>query len=83
MNTPRPTIETDLPTAPEKLQSQRRRQHKERMPPLTPKERSRMCYIVTKFRNKQTALLGGDYSSDPDPYCPTYIFYCFQGELED
>jgi len=83
MYTPRPTVDTDLPVAHEKLQSIRRRQMKERMPVLTPKERRRMSYILAKFRTKQMALLGEEtYSSDPDPFHPTYVFYCFQGERE-
>jgi len=42
-----------------------------------------MSYILAKFRSKQMAMLGEDeYSSDPDPFHPTYIFYCFQGTRE-
>lgn len=83
MNTPRPTIDTDLPEGSSHLQTYRRRQMEKRMPVLTTKERRRMSYILCKFRKKQVALLGDDYSSDPDPFRRTYVFYCFQGELED
>ena len=83
MNTPRPTIDTDLPVAPEKILSIRRRQLKDRMPPLTEKERRRMSYVIAKFRTKQLALLGDDYSPDPDPFHPSYVFYCFQGKRSD
>lgn len=42
--------------------------------------------VMRKFRLKQKKMLdkadaGGDYS-DPDPYSPTFVFYCFQGTLE-
>ena len=84
MNTPRPTINTDLPEGSSQLQTYRRRQIVKRMPALTAKEKARMSYIVCKFRKKQMALLGeDDYCSDPDPFRPTYVFYCFQGALED
>jgi len=42
-----------------------------------------MSYVIAKFRTKQLALLGDDYSSDPDPFHPTYVFYCFQGKRSD
>ena len=41
---------------------------------------ARMYYIMKKFRTRQRILLGED-KSDPDPFMPTYIFYCFTGSV--
>ena len=32
--------------------------------------------LLSTYRRRQTILLGGVKDSDPDPYDPTYIFYC-------
>ena len=37
--------------------------------------------LLSKLRRRQTLRLGRR-NSDPDPYDPDYIFYCFTGELE-
>ena len=81
--TPRPTIETDLPEGLGSLYEQRRRDLEQRMPVLTFAEKQRMCHTVSKYRNKQTALLGGECCSDPYPFSPAYVFYCFQGVVEE
>lgn len=83
MSTPRPMIDTELSEGLASLNALRKRHFEKRMPVLTPKERRRMSYVVSKYRKKQMALLDGEYVSDPDPFCPTYVFYCFQGVLED
>ena len=83
MDTPRPTIETDLSEGLASLCNERARDLKKRMPPLSPKEKRRMSYVVSKYRTKQMALLGDDYCNDPYPFLPTYVFYCFKGVIED
>jgi len=32
--------------------------------------------LLSTYRRRQTILLGGVKDPDPDPYDPTYIFYC-------
>ena len=38
---------------------------------------------MKKFRTKQSALLGDASMVDPDPFDPSYVFYCFTGVRED
>jgi hypothetical protein len=83
MDTPRPTIETEPGDGLAALALHRMREMKKRMPPLSPKQKRRMSYVVSKYRTKQMALLGDDYCNDPYPFLPTYVFYCFQGVVED
>jgi hypothetical protein len=40
-----------------------------------------MYHALRKFRNRQRVLLDTDDIEDPDPFEPTYIFYCFHGKL--
>lgn len=83
MDTPRPTIETNLGEGLAALATQRMRELKKRMPVLSPTQKRRMSYVLSKYRKKQLALLGDEYCSDPDPFSPTYVFYCFQGKVEE
>jgi len=75
--TPKPTIDPDSPVA------SRGKDGLKRMPKSDSRVRIRACYIVNKFRNRQRALLDCDDITDPDPFVPTYLFYCFQGKLVD
>lgn len=71
--TPRPTIDIDSPPA----------DHPETYKDFIKYNKvdyARMYYIMKKFRTRQRILLGED-KSDPDPFMPTYIFYCFTGNL--
>ena len=68
--TPRPTINPELP-----------QMHRKRKP--IAKYNQQVSYIVNKFRKRQMVLLDTDDIEDPDPFMPTYIFYCFTGKLED
>ena len=42
-----------------------------------------MYYVMYKYRKRQRQLLENDDIEDPDPYVPTYVFYCFTGTLKD
>ena len=68
--TPRPTIDVDSP-----------RIRRTRQPIV--KYNRKTSYIVNKFRKRQMILMDTNDIEDPDPYVPTYIFYCFTGTLED
>ena len=37
--------------------------------------------LLSKYRRKQRRALGGT-DSDPDPYDPSYVFFCLQGPRE-
>ena len=47
------------------------------------KVRSRENRILRKWREKQDELLGYDDEEDPDPYQPTYVFYCLEARRQD
>ncbi len=77
---PKPTID---PYSPRASASQREKDFAKLLPKYDKKDYGRMYYVMKKFRNRQKILLGSEDIEDPDPYMPTYIFYCFQGDLED
>lgn len=70
------TIDLDSPEA----------DHRARMKALQtrlPRLDNKMLYVLNKFRKRQILLLMDEDIEDPNPYLPTYIFYCFTGKLED
>ena len=71
-----PTIDLDSPEADHRA---RRRELQARLPRLD----NKMLYVLNKFRKRQILLLMDEDIEDPNPYLPTYIFYCFTGNLED
>lgn len=71
--TPKPSIDPESPRA----DTKRRRIE---FMKLLPKQDRRTYYMVNKFRKRQRVLLDMDDIEDPDPFYPTYIFYCFQGK---
>lgn len=78
--TPKPTIDVDSPDA----------DHKERHKTIlklilkyNKVEYGKMYYTMKKFRTRQKLLLDTDDIEDPDPFSPTYIFYCFTGTLKE
>jgi len=44
--------------------------------------RSRENRILRKWRDKQDELLGYD-DEDPNPYQPTYVFYCLEARHQE
>ena len=42
-----------------------------------------MYYTLNKYRKKQEYLLADEDIEDPDPFSSDYVFYCFNGKLED
>jgi hypothetical protein len=72
--TPKPTIDPLSPT---------RKRSKRKIPTCDAKTHVQSYRTLRKFREKQKMLLGDDDIEDPDPFEPTYLFYCFTGMRED
>jgi len=62
---PKPTIDLDSPQC-------------KRKATFVPKFDPRVYCVMKKFRNRQRLLLESNDIQDPDPFLPSYIFYCFQ-----
>ncbi len=86
-STPRPELNVDDLDSTVTLHKQRAEEFKKRLPKFTERRKRRIRYILTKFRAKQKEMLDKVYKDaeydDPDPYDPTYLFYCCTGTLED
>lgn len=80
--TPRPTIDPESPV-PALLRKMRRIEMSKRMPKYDKKDYAKMYRVMKKYRAKQIDLLEDNDIEDPDPYVPTYVFYCFKGKLGD
>lgn len=80
--TPRPTIDPESPTK-SLLIRMRNTELTKRIPKYVGKDYRKMYYVLNKYRKKQADLLEGDDIEDPDPFSADYIFYCFNGKLED
>jgi hypothetical protein len=80
-DTPRPTIDPESPV-PALLRKMRRNELAKRIPKYEKKDYAKMYRVMKKYRSKQEKLLE-EYESDPDPYDPSYVFYCFTGKLEE
>jgi len=78
--TPKPSIDPDSPKADHK---ERYKEFLKLFPKYRKAEYGKMYYTVNKFRNRQRILLDTNDIEDPDPFCPTYIFYCFTGKMKD
>jgi hypothetical protein len=74
--TPKPTIDPESPTN-SLLRKMRRTELANRIPKYEGKDYRKMYYTLNKYRKKQ------EYEEDPDPFASTYVFYCFQGKLEE
>jgi hypothetical protein len=75
--TPKPTIDVDS------MYLKRSNDIRKKILKCDPRDYSKAYRIMKKFRDKQQMLLGAESIEDPDPFEPTYIFYCFTGKLED
>jgi hypothetical protein len=71
-----PTIDLESPEADYRA---RRKELQSRLPRLD----NKTLYVLNKFRKRQILLLMDEDIEDPNPYLPTYIFYCFTGNLEE
>lgn len=78
--TPRPEIDLESPRVSAR---ERYKEFKKLLPKYEKKDYGKMYYTMKKFRDRQRDLLEKEDVEDPDPYMPTYVFYCFQGKLED
>lgn len=56
---------------------------KQRMPKYAKHDYAKMYYVMYKYRKRQRQLLEDNDIEDPDPYDPTYVFYCFTGKPKD
>lgn len=45
----------------------------------TTQEKQRLYYVLSTYRKRQKMRLTSSSIEDPDPYEPTYLFYCFTG----
>ena len=75
--TPKPTIDLQSPCL------KRPDLYKKKIATYGGRDRARMYRTMKKFRTKQLMLLGDKSMEDPDPFDPTYVFYCFTGVRED
>ncbi len=68
---PRPTLDVVNLDSPDSLRKKRRRYIKRALPPKDDNVRK----VLRRYRRRQFRELDSD-TSDPDPYDPSYIFYC-------
>lgn len=78
--TPRPTIDIESPYV---NADKRYKEFVKLLPKSDKKEYDQTYRVMKRFRTRQRVLLDGAYYEDPYPFEPTYIFYCFQGTLEE
>lgn len=80
----RPSIDIDNLSCPASLRKKRDSLFKKRLRNLHDKEeRKRMSHAVHIYRTLQRELLSKKEAQDPDPFVPSYIFYCFTGTLTE
>ena len=81
--TPRPTID------PESMVNSlaykvRKNEMAKKIPKYGPKDYAKMYRVMKKYRKKQLEMLEDDDDiEDPDPYAPSYVFYCFTGKAKE
>lgn len=83
--TPRPTIHTEGLT-PNALVKQRQKLFEHRLEKLlnpSPEETRVYRQVLSTHRARQTRRLGSRRDSDPNPYDPSYIFYCLETPRKD
>jgi hypothetical protein len=78
--TPKPTIDLDSPRGDHK---EREKEFLKLLPKYNKVDSGKLYYVMRKFRNRQKVLLDTHDIEDPDPFYPTYLFYCFKGKLID
>jgi hypothetical protein len=78
--TPRPQIDLNSPCADRKT---REKEFLKLFPKYSKTEYARTYYTLRKFRNRQKVLMDNENIEDPDPFYPSYLFYCFKGKLLD
>lgn len=80
----RPSIDIDNLSCPVSLRKKRDSLFKKRLRKLHDKEeQKRMSHAVQIYRTLQHELLSKKEAQDPDPFVPSYIFYCFTGTLTE
>ena len=77
--TPKPTIDPES-LVPSLLNKMRHNEFRKRIPKYDKKDYARVYRIMLKYRKKQLELQDDDDIEDPDPYDPSYVFYCFTGK---
>jgi len=77
-DTPKPSIDPDSPRADK---STREKEFQKLFPKQSKVDYMKIYYIVNKYRKRQRILLDAQDIEDPDPFLPSYIFYCFKGKM--
>lgn len=75
----RPTLDVTNLECPSALRTYRRRKFAHRWIICMGPKPGKLYYVLRKYRKMQQELLGSDCIDDPDPFVPTYVFYCFTG----
>lgn len=76
-DTLKPTIEIESPHVSSR---ERYKEFEKLLPKYDKKDYGKMYYIMHKFRRRQMILLDSEDIVDPDPFHPSYLFYCFTGK---
>lgn len=71
----RPHLDVDNLSVPASLTRSRKAHYRSRLSPWTKEDKQRLYRILYTFRRKQRDLTDENVE-DPDPYDPTYVFYC-------
>jgi hypothetical protein len=79
METPRPTLSMSVPHTPGRSSEWKR--HLARLVDRSPEDAQIVACVLTRHRRRQTRRLGVRVD-DPDPYEPSYIFFCLDGRRE-
>ena len=75
--TPKPTIDPESPN------TKRSDDLRKKISKCDAKDYAKAYRTMKKFRERQQMLLGEESIEDPNPFEPTYVFYCFKGTVED
>jgi hypothetical protein len=79
METPRPTLSLTLSPTPHR--SNVWAAHIARLVDRSPEDAHLIASILARHRRRQTRRLH-ERDEDPDPYAPSYIFFCLDGRRE-
>jgi hypothetical protein len=81
MDTPRPTIDTNGSFRGASAREKAWRHRMQVILAIPKEEEDVIRKVLAAHRRRQTRKLGYRYE-DPDPYDPSYLFYCLEGRRE-
>lgn len=81
MDTPRPTLLVNGPYR-SSAHAKAWDRHRTALLAIPKEEEAQIRRILATHRRRQTRKLG-QRNEDPDPYDPSYIFFCLEGRRED